>query len=504
MRNKLWYRQKLGVRLALVCFAWSLLVSILVTMFQVHQVWREAKAQAAQELAAIEKTFIPALTDALWTLDPNRTAAQLNALKQLPNVARLELTDDSKQKTVIDVRPLTELLAQRHYELRINVEGQDFRLGTLHITLDTAELYQQLGLVARSSLITSFIALFLSCLLLQWLFYRWVALQLKKVTDYTTRLNRDNMSEYLVLPRSNKHDQDEIGNLVVALTEMQQQLLREFELRTSVELELKSHQVHLEELVLERTHELEQQKQKLEQQSVMLKEQNTELDAFAHTVAHDLKHPLTNLIGMSTLLSQAFDALDQKKQQEFLARIIQSSHKMNNIINSLLQLSSLRHDADSPVVEVDIAQTIRNATKQLASFVEEHHAVLAIQEGMPSAKGQSQWIEQIWLNYISNAVKYGGQPASIEIGYTLDSPSGFCQFWVKDHGKGVPEDKVGQLFAEFNKLDSVRLDSHGLGLSIVRRICQKLGGFCGYESAAEGGSRFWFTLPTAASALASS
>jgi signal transduction histidine kinase len=98
---------------------------------------------------------------------------------------------------------------------------------------------------------------------------------------------------------------------------------------------------------------------------------------------------------------------------------------------------------------------------------------------------------------MSNAIKYGGRPPRIELGATATGDQ--VRFWVQDNGAGVPSEAQERLFAPFTRLSKVRVKGHGLGLSIVRRIVEKLGGQVSIES--EGlpgaGSIFAFTLPAA-------
>ena len=110
------------------------------------------------------------------------------------------------------------------------------------------------------------------------------------------------------------------------------------------------------------------------------------------------------------------------------------------------------------------------------------------------AVGYAPWIEEVWENYLSNAIKYGGQPPKVECGYEQLSDR-IIRFWVRDNGQGLTEDEQKQLFVPFTKLSQVRVTGHGLGLSIVHRIIQKLGGQVGVESQVGQGSTFSFTLP---------
>jgi two-component system sensor histidine kinase/response regulator len=102
------------------------------------------------------------------------------------------------------------------------------------------------------------------------------------------------------------------------------------------------------------------------------------------------------------------------------------------------------------------------------------------------------------VNYISNAIKYGGRPPVITFsGEQLDN--GFARYWIKDNGEGIPPEQQNKLFVPFRRLSQTSQHSgHGLGLAIVLQIIEKLGGEVGLESTPGDGSTFWFTLPTQA------
>ena len=109
--------------------------------------------------------------------------------------------------------------------------------------------------------------------------------------------------------------------------------------------------------------------------------------------------------------------------------------------------------------------------------------------------GHAPWVEEVWVNYISNAIKYGGQPPRVELGADVLA-DGAVRLWVADNGAGLPPDVHARLFTPFSRLDQIRARGHGLGLSIVRRIVEKMGGQVGVQSGAAGtiGCRFYFTL----------
>jgi two-component system sensor histidine kinase/response regulator len=232
-----------------------------------------------------------------------------------------------------------------------------------------------------------------------------------------------------------------------------------------------------------------------------------ELDAFAHTVAHDLKNPLSALIGFADVLEHTRSKLSEEKQQEYLHAIGRNGRKMRNIINELLLLSSVRGVEDVLMKPLDTANIVAEVQRSLSHLIEEYKAEIIVPDDWPVALGHAPWVEEVWANYLTNALKYGGSPPRVELGadpFFTPPPQaegiegGMVRFWVSDNGPGLTPGEQERLFAPFERLNQVRVEGHGLGLSIVRRITEKLGGQAGVESEVGQGSVFSFTLPSVA------
>jgi signal transduction histidine kinase len=227
-----------------------------------------------------------------------------------------------------------------------------------------------------------------------------------------------------------------------------------------------------------------------------LQARNEELDAFAHTVAHDLKSPLVNLIGYAELLEEDHaDTLDPEIVA-CLQSIAKNGRKMDNIIEELLLLAGLRQTESVDIGPVDMATVIREAHARLADLVISYQAKIISPDRWPVAMGYGPWIEEVWVNYMSNAIKYGGRPPHVELG-AKEEPEGVIRFWVRDNGLGLTAEEQSRLFQPFTRLDQVRAKGYGLGLSIVRRIMDRLSGQVFVESQVGDGSTFSFTLPSA-------
>jgi len=247
-------------------------------------------------------------------------------------------------------------------------------------------------------------------------------------------------------------------------------------------------------------HELKEAQESLREYAAELEERNEELDAFAHTVAHDLKNPLQNLVGYADFLADEYEGLPADIRQEALITIVEAADRMHNIIGELLLLSEVRRGDVAPQ-RLDMADIVASAQTRLGYLISQYEAEIVTPDAWPTALGHPAWIEEVWANYLSNAVKYGGDPASglpprVEVGATI-LEDGIVRFWVRDNGPGLTPEEQARLFTPFTRLHQVKALGHGLGLSIVQRIMDKLGGGVGIESEPGAGSTFYFSLPQA-------
>jgi PAS domain S-box-containing protein len=222
---------------------------------------------------------------------------------------------------------------------------------------------------------------------------------------------------------------------------------------------------------------------------------NRELDAFAHTVAHDLKSTLAPIIGFAELLEDEHKSLPEEHLEEAVSFIAQGGRKMNSIIENLLMLAEVRKE-DVELEPLDMASVVEEALGRLEHVIEKSEARVERPAAWPRVRGYAPWVEELWVNYVSNALKYGGQPLEVVLGYSRDG-DGRVRFWVQDRGPGLTVEEQERLFRPFTRLNQVDVEGHGLGLSIVRRIAGKLGGEVGMESEVGAGSTFYFTLPEA-------
>ena len=230
---------------------------------------------------------------------------------------------------------------------------------------------------------------------------------------------------------------------------------------------------------LELTYDLEKARQQVEiyhLRNVALKREIEEkelliadLNAFAHSVAHDLKNPVSTIVGFSEILIGELGEATMPLALEFAQSINDVGGQMGHIIDGLLMLAqvSQREIEPEPLTMTEIVDAVE---RRLAQMMRESGAMIMKPAGWPIAVGHGPWIEEVWANLISNGIKYGGKPPQIELGAEVDGGS-MIRFWIRDNGDGLTPDKQAMLFQAFTRLDPNDGEGHGLGLSVAKRDC---------------------------------
>ena len=268
---------------------------------------------------------------------------------------------------------------------------------------------------------------------------------------------------------------------------------REVIARVTTHLTIRNLQKKLQAEIIERT----RAEEALRQYTTELQTRNEELGAFAHSVAHNLKNPLGALTGIADILVSEYTTDIPDDLQISLEAIARSGRKATNVVEELLVLASV-NKRDVELTPLDMGEIVEEVQERLIDMIKDKKAEVSLPKDWPVALGHAPWIEEVWINYVGNAIKYGGQPPRIELGAT-QQPGGTVRFWVKDNGLGLTPAEQDKLFTPFTRLSDARAEGHGLGLSIVRSIVEKLGGTVEVES--DGipgqGSVFSFVLTSA-------
>jgi len=249
--------------------------------------------------------------------------------------------------------------------------------------------------------------------------------------------------------------------------------------KNSEQKELTEYRNNLENLVKQRTQELE-----------MI---NKELEAFCYSVSHDLRAPLRAIFGFSQALQEDFSNKLNDIGVNYLERVQKASLRMGFIIDDLLRLSRITR-AQLQIESVDLAQIAKTALAQLELIYEGEPPRLIIDESIP-ARGDRGLLSVVLENLISNSWKYANPEVAPQITIGCKQIDQENVYYVTDNGLGFDMRYYEKLFAAFQRLhNNEKLEGSGIGLATVQRIIQRHGGRIWAESTLNAGSTFYFTL----------
>ncbi len=224
---------------------------------------------------------------------------------------------------------------------------------------------------------------------------------------------------------------------------------------------------------------------------------NSELDAFSHTVAHDLRAPLHIVLGYINLLNTDLAGELTPAVAPLLKEVEAGAQRILRLLDSLLLLSQLR-SSDQPAAPVDVGPVLEDVIGQYRTRLTGRGIALVVEEPLPPVMGHAPWLEVVLANLMENAIKYiGGENRAPRIVFRGRREGAMARYEVEDNGVGIALGDQDRLFEAFTRFDSENVGGFGLGLSIVHRIVTKLGGEVGVRSKLGEGSTFWFTLPAA-------
>jgi len=264
---------------------------------------------------------------------------------------------------------------------------------------------------------------------------------------------------------------------------------------------------HTNESLDARVHELTERDQELrhlnedlesrvELRTGELRDAMTELEAFSHSISHDLRSPIGAVVNYVSILHEDYaDRLDDEGRK-VLQRIRKSSESAIALLDDLVQLA--RAGRDEPVREHVVMREVASRAFQEAVSADEEPARVQFELGvLPDAWGDPALIGRVFTNLFSNALKYTREREERRIRVSGSSDGSENTYVVEDNGVGFEPEASASVFEPFTRLHSSRrFQGTGLGLAIVARIVRRLGGRVAAESDGEHGARFTFTLPT--------
>jgi signal transduction histidine kinase len=238
----------------------------------------------------------------------------------------------------------------------------------------------------------------------------------------------------------------------------------------------------------------EELEQRVLERTAQLEASNRELEAFSYSISHDLRAPLRAIDGFSRFVLEDYAEKLDDDGKRLLNVIRTNTQKMDQLIVDILALSRAIR-AEMKLSRIDMTTLVNSIYRETVSPEIQEKFVFSVSQ-LPEAFGDLTLIRQVWVNLISNAVKYTipKEERRIEIGGRVEY--GMNLYYVKDTGVGFNPDYAHKLFGLFQRLHSeAEFEGTGVGLAIVQRIILRHGGKVWAESKVNEGATFWFSIP---------
>ncbi len=270
---------------------------------------------------------------------------------------------------------------------------------------------------------------------------------------------------------------------------------------------LKESYESLEQTVADRTRELRESEaelrgavasltstqEALRQQTEDLMRSNADLEQFAYVASHDLQEPLRSIVGFSRLLSRRYEGQLGEDADNYIQRTVNAAKRMQELINDLLAYSRIGR-GEMETEPVDSEKLVEQVVGDLQPSIQEHGTTITY-NGLPTVQANSFMLGQIFLNLIGNAVKFGDEDDA-QVRIEAARRNGEWEFSVRDNGIGIDPEYADRIFVIFQRLHSrTEYDGTGIGLAICKKAVERMGGTIRFESTADEGTTFYFTIP---------
>jgi PAS domain S-box-containing protein len=221
-----------------------------------------------------------------------------------------------------------------------------------------------------------------------------------------------------------------------------------------------------------------------------------ELETLIHSIAHDLRAPLRTMQGFSQLLVQRHAAALNSEGREFARFIDSAAQTMDSLLADLLEFSRISRQA-MHLVSLSLEAMIEGALADCTAVLRERDVRVERAISKPTVLAHAATLRQVLVNLIENAVKFNASSAPTLRFRTEERPGDILRLWVEDNGIGIPLESQQRIYQVFQRLHTTAYPGTGIGLAIVQKGIERMGGRVGVVSAVGAGSQFWIELAQA-------
>ncbi|MRV73096.1 response regulator [Duganella sp. FT92W] len=506
--KRLLHVRSISKKLLLLVLAANLSTLLMAGAALLYHDFHEARAKTAAELNALANLLGQGSVTALEFSDAKVASENLANLRAAQNVTAAAIytskgalfasyARDPAQAKLLPAKPGTDGVYFNGAELTIfkAIAGTQEPVGTVFVKEQhdlSGWLRDYLVILGAVLLASLAFGLAISTRL-----QRWISGPVLAVADVAHQV----MERHDFKLRAPKTTEDEVGQLADAFNGMLQTLEHEMAERNAAELAVRTLNEDLERRVHERTAELEVVNKNLQVRTDEAESANRAKADFLANMSHEIRTPMNGILGLAYLLDRRH--LDNESS-EMVRKIRNAGRSLQAIINDILDFSKI----EAGRLEIEhtpfrLADVCDNLAAIMAANAGNKEIELAIAPAPyigGNVLGDALRLEQILINLTGNAIKFterGGVKVSMTL-LSQDERTATVRFAVSDTGIGIPLDKQAHIFSAFSQADASttrRFGGTGLGLTICRRLVEKMGGNIGVISSPGKGSEFWFTVP---------
>ncbi|HEY5748716.1 MAG TPA: ATP-binding protein [Chryseolinea sp.] len=361
------------------------------------------------------------------------------------------------------------------------VQG-DKRLGTLYLKSDTGAMYERLRLYGSIAVLVVALSFLLAYLLSKNL-QHGITTPILALAETAKAIS--DRQDYSV--RAVKQVDNEVGVLTDAFNQMLTRIQEQNLALNESSAKIVAFNQRLEQRVAERTAELEAS--------------NKELESFSYSVSHDLRAPIRSIHGYANILQEEYASVLDVEAIRLIHTILRNSKRMGQLIDDLLAFSRLGRK-ELMRFEISVQDIVHTVVEEYKIIEGDRPMEIKI-EKLPNAFADLTTLRQVWINLVSNALKYSRdrERSVVEIG-SFEKDHALV-YYIKDNGAGFDMKYYDKLFGVFQRLHSQReFEGTGVGLAIVQRIIARHGGRIWAEAKLNEGATFYFTLNAMSSSSA--